>query len=68
MCKLQTSIISGNEALVSRCIVGKSPADELLVECALDLAGDLVLDVVDDRVQVARVPVIRSLIRTVQIA
>ena len=62
-----TSVISGNEALVGRGVVGEGATDELLIEGALDLAGHLVLDVVDDGVEVARVAVVCPLIRAIEV-
>jgi hypothetical protein len=62
-----TSIIAGNEALVGRGVVGEGATNELLVKGALDLAGHLVFDVVDDGVEVARVPVVSPLIRAVEV-
>ena len=66
MCN-STSVIAGYEALVGRCVVGEGPAHELVVEGALDLAGDLILDVVHDRVKVPRVAVVRPLVGAVQV-
>ena len=63
-----TSVVTGDEALLGGRVEGEGPADELLVEGALDLARNLVADVVDDGVEVARVRVVRSLVGAFQVA
>ena len=58
-----TSVVAADEALPRRGVVGEGAADEVLVEGALHLAVDLVLDVVDHRVEVPRVCVVGPLVR-----
>ena len=60
-----TLVVSWKEALVSWRVVCERPADKLVVKGALDLAGDFVLDVVHDGVQVARVAVVCPLVGAV---
>ena len=63
-----TGVVTADEALPRRGVVGEGAADEVLVEGALHLAVDLVLDVVDHRVEVPRVRVVGPLVRARQLA
>ena len=63
-----TLVVSGDEALLGRRVPRERSADEVLVEGALDLARHVGHDVVEHGVQVARVRVVRALIRARQVA
>ena len=65
---LRTGVVAADEALPRRRVVGEGAADKVLVEGALHLAVDLVLDVVDDGVEVPRVGVVCPLVRARQLA
>ena len=63
-----TGVVAADEALPRRGVVGEGAADEVLVEGALHLAVDLVLDVVDHGVEVPRIRVVGPLVRARQLA
>lgn len=62
-----TSIIATNKTLLSRGVESKWTANKLLVEGALNFAGNFIFDIVDYRVQITWISIVCALIWTIKI-
>lgn len=62
-----TSVISRYKTLIGWSIVWEGPTHELLVEGTLDLAGNLIVDVVHYGVQVAWIGIVGALVGAIEV-
>ena len=62
-----TSIISTNETLVGGSVKGERSAHKLFKVGALDFTSNFIFNIVDNSVEISRISIVSSLVRTILI-